>query len=144
MAMNKNAEIGSTGSVTIPPDGDTDVSGGSGQRSNLNIVVERPAYTQTHFDEGFEATEKSKVHPIRALRDSAVNAVSCNAKCAKNFFLGLFPFIGIMRTYNLRTDLVADVIAGLTVGIMHIPQGMAYAMLASVPPVVGLYVSFFP
>lgn len=29
-----------------------------------------------------------------------------------------------MKDYSLRTDLVADLIAGLTVGIMHIPQGM--------------------
>jgi len=32
----------------------------------------------------------------------------------------------------------------LTVGIMHIPQGMAYSLLASLPPIYGLYTSFFP
>ncbi len=38
----------------------------------------------------------------------------------------------------------ADIIAGITVGIMCIPQGMADALLASLPPVNGLYVCFFP
>ena len=37
-----------------------------------------------------------------------------------------------------------DMLAGLTVGIVLIPQGMAYAMVAGLPPVYGLYASVFP
>ncbi len=43
-------------------------------------------------------------------------------------------------TDKLRGDLVA----GLTVGIMLIPQGMAYALLAGVPAIYGLYASLIP
>ncbi|VDO73483.1 unnamed protein product [Heligmosomoides polygyrus] len=46
-------------------------------------------------------------------------------------------------SYKWKTDLHGDLIAGLTVGIMHVPQGMAYASLAGVPPVYGMYSSFF-
>ncbi len=38
----------------------------------------------------------------------------------------------------------ADAIAGLTVGIVLIPQAMAYAMLAGMPPIYGLYTAVFP
>lgn len=38
----------------------------------------------------------------------------------------------------------ADLFAGLTVGVMLIPQGMAYAMIAGMPPVYGLYASIVP
>ncbi len=38
----------------------------------------------------------------------------------------------------------ADVVAGLTTAIMLIPQAMAYAMLAGLPPIVGLYASVVP
>ncbi|MEM6294025.1 MAG: SulP family inorganic anion transporter [Myxococcota bacterium] len=38
----------------------------------------------------------------------------------------------------------ADVLAGLTTGVMLIPQAMAYAMLAGLPPIVGLYASTLP
>ncbi|OWF37284.1 sulfate anion transporter 1-like isoform X2 [Mizuhopecten yessoensis] len=54
-----------------------------------------------------------------------------------------FPFIRLIRKYNLKENLANDVISGLTVGIMQIPQGMAYALLGSLPPIVGLYTSFF-
>ncbi|MBR9921377.1 MAG: solute carrier 26 family protein [Bacteroidetes bacterium] len=38
----------------------------------------------------------------------------------------------------------ADLIAGLTVGVMLVPQGMAYAMLAGMPPIYGLYGGVIP
>lgn len=37
-----------------------------------------------------------------------------------------------------------DAFAGITVGIMLIPQGMAYALIAGLPPVYGLYASIVP
>ncbi len=37
-----------------------------------------------------------------------------------------------------------DLTAGLTVGVMLIPQGMAYAMIAGLPPVYGLYAAMVP
>ncbi|PHQ28557.1 sodium-independent anion transporter [Leeuwenhoekiella nanhaiensis] len=43
-----------------------------------------------------------------------------------------------------RTYLSGDISAGLTVGIMLIPQGMAYAMIAGLPPVYGLYAALIP
>lgn len=38
-----------------------------------------------------------------------------------------------------RTDLAADLRAGVSVGVLIVPQSMAYAALAGVPPVTGLY-----
>jgi sulfate permease, SulP family len=32
-----------------------------------------------------------------------------------------------------------DMVAGITVGIMLVPQGLAYALLSSLPPIYGLY-----
>ncbi|XP_067661413.1 prestin-like [Haliotis asinina] len=61
----------------------------------------------------------------------------------KKTILGNFPFLKIMRGYDILRYLPNDVIAGMTVGIMQIPQGMAYAALASLPPICGLYTSLF-
>ncbi len=53
------------------------------------------------------------------------------------------PLLSQLRGYS-RDDAQADLVAGVTVAVMLIPQGMAYAMLAGLPPVVGLYASAFP
>ncbi|VDK18164.1 unnamed protein product [Anisakis simplex] len=58
-------------------------------------------------------------------------------------FLSFFPILQWLPKYQWRKDLPGDIIGGLTVGIMHVPQGMAYASLASLPPVYGMYSSFF-
>lgn len=43
-----------------------------------------------------------------------------------------------------RDDLIGDLKAGLTTGIMLIPQGMAYAVIAGMPPIYGLYAGVIP
>ncbi|HBT59142.1 MAG TPA: sodium-independent anion transporter, partial [Pseudomonas sp.] len=48
-----------------------------------------------------------------------------------------------MRHYR-RAWLAGDLTAGLVVGIMIIPQSMAYAMLAGLPVQIGLYASILP
>lgn len=44
----------------------------------------------------------------------------------------------------MKRDLLGDIIAGFTVAIMHIPHGMAYGLLANVPPASGMYMAIFP
>jgi len=55
----------------------------------------------------------------------------------------IFPLIGTLQNYS-RSAFQGDVSAGMTVGIMLIPQGMAYAILAGMPPVYGLYAAIVP
>ena len=43
-----------------------------------------------------------------------------------------------------KRDFSRDLLAGLTVGIMLVPQSMAYALLAGMPPIYGLYASLVP
>ncbi|MDA0746779.1 MAG: SulP family inorganic anion transporter, partial [bacterium] len=50
-------------------------------------------------------------------------------------------WIGELRD---RRVLRADLVAGITVAMVLIPQSMANAQLASLPPVYGLYAAFLP
>ena len=54
------------------------------------------------------------------------------------------PFRGWIHELKDPKVLKADLIAGLTVALVLIPQSMAYAQLAGLPPYYGLYASFLP
>ncbi|NLK00020.1 MAG: solute carrier 26 family protein [Clostridia bacterium] len=56
---------------------------------------------------------------------------------------GFFHILEWLPNYD-RKDLAGDFSAGLVVAIMLIPQAIAYAMLAGLPPVMGLYASTIP
>jgi sulfate permease, SulP family len=55
----------------------------------------------------------------------------------------LLPVLHWLPRYS-RRDLAGDLPAGITIGAMLIPQGMAYALLAGLPPELGLYASVLP
>lgn len=55
----------------------------------------------------------------------------------------LVPILAWLPGYR-RADLPGDLTAGLTTAVMLIPQAMAYAMLAGLPPIVGLYAAIAP
>ncbi|KAJ8125637.1 hypothetical protein O1611_g8001 [Lasiodiplodia mahajangana] len=57
------------------------------------------------------------------------------------YILSLFPFLSWIGFYNLQW-LVGDLVAGITIGAVVVPQGMAYAKLAELPVQFGLYSSF--
>ncbi|KAL7943938.1 sulfate transporter family domain-containing protein [Trichoderma barbatum] len=57
------------------------------------------------------------------------------------YFYNLFPFIHWIGKYNF-TWFIGDLIAGITVGAVVVPQSMAYAQLAQLPVEYGLYSSF--
>ncbi|CAF1045955.1 unnamed protein product [Brachionus calyciflorus] len=63
--------------------------------------------------------------------------------CFGKYILDRIPFLRWIVKYDYRQDLFKDFISGLTIGIIQIPQGMAYSLMAGLPPIIGLYVSFF-
>jgi SulP family sulfate permease len=57
----------------------------------------------------------------------------------------LTRFLPFLRWFPLRGDTVkTDFLAGITVALVLIPQSMAYAQLAGLPPYYGLYAAFLP
>lgn len=64
-----------------------------------------------------------------------------NGKDMAVYGRNLFPFTRWIGRYNLQW-LSGDLVAGITIGAVVVPQGMAYAVLAELPVYYGLYTSF--
>ncbi|KXX78741.1 Sulfate permease 2 [Madurella mycetomatis] len=58
-----------------------------------------------------------------------------------DYLVSLFPFLSWIGYYNLQW-LIGDLVAGITIGAVVVPQGMAYARLANLEVQFGLYSSF--
>lgn len=56
----------------------------------------------------------------------------------------IFPFLRWLPELGQPGVLRADMVAGITVALILVPQAMAYAALAGLPPVYGLYAAFLP
>ncbi len=88
------------------------------------LAIQRPVYNQSDFEETCgPQLHRDKRSRTKAEKWASKN-VECSPGCLKNVLLGLFPFIRIMKAYTVKDDLPSDIIAGLTVGILQIPQGM--------------------
>ncbi|KAK4425637.1 Sulfate transporter 3.1 [Sesamum alatum] len=69
-----------------------------------------------------------------------------NQPVARKFLLGLQYFVPILEWAPRYTFefFKADFVAGITIASLAVPQGISYAGLANLPPVIGLYSSFVP
>mmetsp|Transcript_11880 Transcript_11880/g.22013 ORF Transcript_11880/g.22013 Transcript_11880/m.22013 type:complete len:722 (+) Transcript_11880:277-2442(+) len=73
-----------------------------------------------------------------AIKDKLVHSCSLAAVKRK------LPFLEWAPKYSVRNNLRQDMLAGLTVGIILIPQGISYGLLAGLPPQYGLYTCLVP
>ncbi|KAL7882681.1 hypothetical protein SRHO_G00003390 [Serrasalmus rhombeus] len=68
----------------------------------------------------------------------------CDSQRVKNAALSLLPVIGWMKIYRFREWLFNDIVSGISTGLVAVLQGLAFALLARLPPGYGLYTAFFP
>ncbi|XP_024868943.1 solute carrier family 26 member 10-like isoform X2 [Temnothorax curvispinosus] len=101
------------------------------------LMVRRPVYQQDELNHLCKY-----VKPKRILR----NEISKRCKSIKPVALlkKTIPLTDWLFSYDWKNNILGDIVAGITVAVMHIPQGMAYAILGNVPPIVGIYMAFFP
>ncbi|XP_032109782.1 sulfate anion transporter 1 isoform X2 [Sapajus apella] len=68
---------------------------------------------------------------------------SCSVPCAWALVQDLLPATRWLCQYRPREYLAGDVMSGLVIGIILVPQGIAYSLLAGLQPIYSLYTSFF-
>ncbi|CAI7918026.1 unnamed protein product [Closterium sp. NIES-53] len=90
------------------------------------------------FGQSREQSWLSQLNPFASLRFSASLAGTWQ------LVRDAVPCLDWLLSYDVRRDLKGDMVAGLSVGFMIIPQGMAYARVAGLPSIYGLYTGFVP
>ncbi|KAJ1523977.1 hypothetical protein ONE63_010523 [Megalurothrips usitatus] len=101
----------------------------------LELRVQRPVFQQEDLNRTFGYGKQPRPAGGRRWR-------SCGALRA--LLLSRLPALAWLSAYDWRRDLPGDLVAGATVAVMHVPQGMAYAMLGGVPPITGIHMAFYP
>ncbi|XP_053319356.1 sulfate transporter [Spea bombifrons] len=90
-----------------------------------------------------EEKEKKNISLKTRLEEKIKETCSCSPAKAKDIFLSFFPVLQWLPKYKLKEYLLGDAMSGLIVGILLVPQSIAYSLLAGQEPVYGLYTSFF-
>ncbi|KAI8979259.1 sulfate transporter family-domain-containing protein [Mycotypha africana] len=96
---------------------------------------------QLHFNEGWHSNEIIIDYDNVSYKDELRYFFSQLPAYTKNYLFSLFPIASWIHRYNLMW-LFHDLIAGITVGIVVVPQSMGYAKIAELPPEYGLYTAF--
>ncbi|KAI4992877.1 hypothetical protein ZWY2020_007190 [Hordeum vulgare] len=111
------------------------VSGGGRAAPRVPVPEARP------FLDTFRANLKETFFPDDPFRAVVrERGFGRRAAAALRYF---FPFLEWAPAYRLGT-FKSDLIAGITIASLAIPQGISYAKLANLPPILGLYSSFVP
>ncbi|KAI1881981.1 hypothetical protein AGOR_G00245810 [Albula goreensis] len=88
-----------------------------------------------------------KVRRRRRPKDVILSKLSRSCSCStaklKAALTGFFPVVRWLPKYRLREYAWGDIMSGLIVGIILVPQAIAYCLLAGLEPIYGLYTSFF-
>ncbi|XP_015684415.1 chloride anion exchanger-like [Protobothrops mucrosquamatus] len=107
---------------------------------NNQYVITGPVYSELSFDE-----EHQKVYRHhKTLVDHLRLCFRCTPQRAKSAALHLFPVASWLPAYQIKKWLLSDIVSGISTGLVAILQGLAFALLANVPPSYGLYAAFFP
>ncbi|XP_058718158.1 prestin-like [Poecile atricapillus] len=114
------------------------------QEANLEqtqmYCVQRPIYNQELLQGQLHRRQRTP----QTLGQKIAHSCRCSSKRAKSHLYNFLPILKWLPRYPVKEYLLGDIISGISTGIMQLPQGLAYALLAAVPPVFGLYSSFYP
>ncbi|KAJ8016882.1 hypothetical protein DPEC_G00011960 [Dallia pectoralis] len=119
------------------------------QQDRPLYVINRPAYSLPEFDGEFDKKKRTfpigeKVKKCFRFKICSKKKKLCSGSRLKSLLFRHLPILSWLPKYKVKESLLYDVISGVSAGTIQVPQGMAFALLADLPPVNGLYSSFFP
>ncbi|XP_040827318.1 prestin isoform X3 [Ochotona curzoniae] len=102
--------------------------------------VERPIFSHPVLQERLHTKDKV----ADSIGDKLKQAFTCTPKKIRNIIYMFLPITKWLPAYKFKEYVLGDLVSGISTGVLQLPQGLAFAMLAAVPPIFGLYSSFYP
>ncbi|XP_076139435.1 sulfate anion transporter 1 [Alosa pseudoharengus] len=90
-----------------------------------------------------ERRVRQRKAPLEVIKSKVGRSLTCSVPRLKGALTGLFPVVLWLPKYKLKEYVWGDLMSGLIVGIILVPQAIAYCLLAGLEPIYGLYTSFF-
>jgi hypothetical protein len=100
-------------------------------------------YPVPQTDSSHDADSHSGRRLCAKYQRSCLNFFSNNKSCS-DWLKVVLPAWRWLKVYDFKTTFVQDLIAGMSVGVMVVPQSMSYAKLAGLPVEYGLYSALVP
>lgn len=104
---------------------------------------QRPVLSVKYLQSKYQYNELNSDNVIKSSLNYAKKYYKPSKNCCESYLNKRIPIIEWMRNYNIRENILKDIIGGITVGIVQVPQAMAYSLTAGLPAANGLYVTFF-
>lgn len=128
--------------ITIPVQSDSKFTSSQNGTINKNGNLQRFKQDINTYERDFflDADEEDYSERIPSL-GTCLSERCQNGCCSTKLLKKRIPILQWLPNYP-RRYLFEDIVAGLTVGLTVIPQGIAYAVVASLAPQYGLYSAF--
>lgn len=108
-----------------------------------NLSAQDDAQTGQNVPFLLEECVKEKVSWKEVLRKKVAKKCSCSPARVKALIIDSVPIVKWLPRYRFKDWIIGDAMSGLIVGILLVPQSIAYSLLAEQDPIYGLYTSFF-
>lgn len=103
-------------------------------------MVARDIYSEDKFNESYEKIRRRR----KTILNHVLDYCRCDRRRVHAAVLSLLPVISWMKIYRVKEWLLSDIVSGVSTGLVAVLQGLAYCLLASLPPWYGLFSAFFP
>ena len=90
------------------------------------MELSRPILNDIEFNKKYQTKRIESDHIIKSGINHIKKHYKPSGECTKEFFLARFPILTWLLSYNLKENIANDIISGITIGIVHIPQSKFY------------------
>jgi len=95
----------------------------------LSVYFNRTEMNQNTLEEKYSMKKFKSDNIFHGTKNYLVKYYKPSRLCMKMFFFDRFPFFKWITEYDYKANLFSDFISGVTIGIIQIPQGLAYSLM---------------